>query len=88
MTLPSGQPATLAGVTQEIIGLIEAETDDADLGAASALQDAGLDSAKILSLVFRIETRYGIALDADDADDLRTVGDLARLVMRRIEERS
>jgi acyl carrier protein len=88
MTLPSGQSATLAAVTHEIIGLIKAEADAVNLGPDSALQDAGMDSAKVLSLVFRIEARYDIELDADDGDDLRSVGDLARLVLRRIQERS
>ena len=88
MTLPSGQPATSAVVTQEIIDLIELEDDRVNLGADSALQDAGMDSARVLSLVFRIEARYDIELDAEDGDDLRTVGDLARLVLRRIQERS
>ena len=46
-----------------------------------------MDSAKVLSLVFRIEARYGIELEAEDDDDLRTVGDLAQLVLRRIQER-
>ncbi len=88
MTSPSGQSPTLAAVTQEIADLIRAESDAVDLGADSALRDAGMDSAKVLSLVFRIEARYDIELDADDGDDLRTVGDLARLVLRRIQERS
>lgn len=87
MTLPSGQSATLAALTQEIVGLVKAESETPDLGADSALQDAGMDSAKVLSLVFRIESRYDIDLDADDGDDLRTVGDLAQLVLRRIRER-
>jgi acyl carrier protein len=39
-----------------------------------------------MSLVLRIESRYDIELDADDADELRTVGDLARLVVRRLEQ--
>ena len=80
MTLPSGQPATLAAVTQEIIGLIEADGEVVNLAANSTLQDAGMDSAQVLSLVFRIEARYDIELDAEDGDDLRTVGDLAQLV--------
>ena len=88
MTLPSGQSAALAAVTREIIDLIAADTQGVRVGADSALQDAGMDSAKVLSLVFRIEARYDIELDADDGDDLRTVADLARLVLRRIEERS
>ncbi len=88
MTLPNGEPATLAAVAREIIGLIAAETETADLAADSALHDAGMDSAEVLSLVFRIEARYDIELDADDGDELRTVGDVARLVLRRIRERS
>jgi acyl carrier protein len=86
MTQP---PPTLAAVIDDIIGLIDTETDSATaLTADSGLQDAGMDSARVLSLVFRIEARYDIDLDADDGDDLRTVGDLARLVLRRIEEHS
>ena len=90
MTLPGGEPATLAAVTEAIIGLIESESDGAagTLTAESGLQDAGMDSARVLSLVFRIEARYDIDLDAQDGDDLRTVGDLAQLVLRRIQERS
>ncbi|MCV7347781.1 acyl carrier protein [Mycolicibacterium rhodesiae] len=82
------QPATLDAVVDDIIGLITAETDCATaLTVDSGLQDAGMDSARVLSLVFRIEARYDIELDAEDGDDLRTVGDLARLVLRRIQER-
>jgi acyl carrier protein len=89
MSLPSEQPATLAAMVQAIIGLIEAETDSGvgNLTADSTLQDAGMDSARVLSLVFRIEARYDIELDAEDDDELSTVGDLARLVLRRIQER-
>ena len=83
------QPTTLAEVIQDIIGFIESETDGAagTLAADSGLQDAGMDSARVLSLVFRIEARYDIDLDAEDGDDLRTVGELAQLVLRRIQER-
>ncbi len=86
MTFPTVQSAKLAAVTQEIIELIRAETPVANLTADSALQDAGLDSLRIMSLGLRIESRYDIELDADDADELRTVGDLARLVVRRLEQ--
>jgi acyl carrier protein len=94
MTLPDGRPATLAAITQDIIDLVnaeahgDAESDAPRLGADSGLQDAGMDSAQVLSLVFRIEARYDIDLDAGDDDDLRTIGDLAQLVLRRIQERS
>jgi acyl carrier protein len=89
MTAADGPPTTITEVTQDIIGFIESETDGAaaNLTADSGLQDAGMDSARVLSLVFRIEARYDIDLDAEDGDDLRTVGELAQLVLRRIQER-
>lgn len=88
MTPPTTQTEQLAVVTQDIIDMIRAEVSGAVLTATSSLQEGGLDSLRVMSLVLRIEMRYGIELDADDADDLRTVGDLARLVVRRVEEQS
>ncbi len=89
MTAADGLPMSMNTVVDDIVGLIQAETDSATaLTADSGLQDAGMDSARVLSLVFRIEARYDIELDAEDGDDLRTVGDLARLVLRRIQEQS
>ena len=78
---------TLEAVTQEIIDLVIAEVVSVDVTADATLQSWGLDSLKVMSLVFKIEERYGIVLDEEDADDLRTVGDLATLVLRRIQER-
>jgi acyl carrier protein len=39
-----------------------------------------------MSLIFKIEARYDIFFEAEDADDLRSVGDLAAIVVRRIGE--
>jgi acyl carrier protein len=86
MTFPTEQSAELADVTQEIIEILRAEAGGANLTADSTLQDGGLDSLKVMSLVLKIETRYDIELDADDGGELRTVDDLARLVVRCIEE--
>ena len=75
-------------VTQEIIDLVTSEAKEADLTADSILQDVGLDSLKFMSVVFKIEAHYDIELQEEDADDLRTVGDLANLVLARIAEQS
>ena len=88
MTLSTDESAKLAAVTQEIIDMIRSETPVGDLTADSGLGDGGLDSLKVMSLVLRIESRYRIELDADDGGELRTVGDLARLVLRCIETQS
>jgi acyl carrier protein len=86
MTLPTGRSATLAAVTQDLIDLIRAEVGAVDLTADSTLLGGGLDSLKVLSLVFKIEARYDVVLQEEDADDLRTIGDLAALVVRSIQE--
>jgi acyl carrier protein len=84
---PRNSVVALEAVTQEIIDLVVAEVGTVDVTADATLQSWGLDSLKVMSLVFKIEERYGVLLDEEDADDLRTVGDLATLVLRRIQER-
>jgi acyl carrier protein len=79
---------TLEAVTQQIIDLAGMDAEALELTADSSLQSQGLDSLKVMSLVFKIEEHYDIVLDEEDADDLRTVGDLATLVVRRIEQQS
>ncbi len=88
MTAPGQQSEVLANVTQEIIDLVSTEALAADLTADSDLQDVGLDSLKFMSIVFKVEALYDIELQEEDADDLRTVGDLASLVVGRIAEQS
>jgi acyl carrier protein len=87
MTLTTGNSATFDAVTQDIIDLAQAEGGVVELRADSNLLSQGLDSLKLMSLLFKIEDRYNIALEEDDGDDLRTVGDLAALVVRHIQER-
>jgi acyl carrier protein len=86
MTVPAQESEILEVVTQEIIDLVTTEAGGVDLTADSDLQDAGLDSLKFMSVVFKIESHYDIELEEEDADDLRTVGDLAALVVGRIVE--
>ena len=86
MTPPSEKGATATAVVSVIIDFIRAEVVATDLTADSSLQSAGLDSVKVMSLVFKIESHYEITLDTEDADDLHTVRDLANLVVRRLRE--
>lgn len=87
MTLPTGKSETYEAVLAEIIDLARAEVGPVDLAADSTLQGQGLDSLKLMSLLFKIERRYGIVLEEEDGDDLQTVGDLAALAVRCIQDR-
>jgi len=77
----------LAAVTQEIVALVATELGTLDVTPDGTLRSWGLDSLKVMSLVFKLEQHYDIVLDEEDADDLWTVDELAALVLRRIEER-
>jgi acyl carrier protein len=88
MPLLELESATLAKVTREIIDLVTSEAKEANITADSILQDVGLDSLKFMSVVFKIEAHYDIELQEEDADDLRTAGDLANLVLARVAEQS
>lgn len=77
---------TFEAVAKHIIDLVKNDLGSLDVTVDSSLQDQGLDSLKIMSLVFKIEDHYDIFLDEADADDLRTVRDLAAVVVRRIEQ--
>jgi acyl carrier protein len=86
MLVPTGNSALFAAVTHQIVDLIHAEVGDVELTSDSDLQDLGLDSLKVMSLVFKLEASHDIHLEEEDADDLQTIGDLAQLVVTRIEE--
>jgi acyl carrier protein len=86
--MPTQNAATIDAVTQEIIDLVQAEVGAVDITADSTLQSRGLDSLRIMSLIFKVEERYDFFLEDEDADHLLTVGDLAALVLRRVKEQS
>jgi acyl carrier protein len=52
------------------------------------LADLGLDSLGLTVLAVGLENRFRVKLSQEDAVGLRTVGDLAQLVVRRAEASS
>ncbi|HZR08622.1 MAG TPA: acyl carrier protein [Myxococcales bacterium] len=68
-------------VLRDELGLSRAPRPEDDLVA-----DLQLDSVGLLTLVVGLEDRFRIALKEEDAAAVRTVRDLAALVLRRREE--
>lgn len=50
-------------------------------------RDLALDSLALMSLVVVLEDRFRVVLCEEDGARVRTVADLAELVVRRMEER-
>jgi len=48
------------------------------------VEDLGLDSVGLLSLAVAVEDHFRICLDAEDEAEIRTVGDLLRVLERKL----
>jgi acyl carrier protein len=69
-------------VLRELVGLTRPVEPGHDLA-----RDLQLDSVALMTLVVELERIYAVELQAEDAQRVRTVADLAALVARRAGER-
>ncbi len=67
------------------IALTELEVERPVQPADDLLADLGLDSLGLIVLAVGLENRFRVKLSQDDAVGVRTVEDLAKLVVRRSE---
>lgn len=73
----------MSGRDEELIDIIaeEALIDRAKLDPSAKLEDIGLDSVDLVSVVFAIEEKYGIEIAEDAFDRSDTLG----VVLKKIE---
>ena len=66
----------MSGRDEELIDIIseEALIDRAKLDPGAKLEDIGLDSVDLVSVVFAIEEKYGIEIAEDAFDRTETLG--------------
>jgi acyl carrier protein len=78
---------SVAAATDKLRGLM-AEQLGVDLGEmkpeANILDDLGADSLDVVELVMAIEDAFDIEVPDDDAEAMRTVGDVEAYVAKRI----
>ncbi|MCL2151288.1 MAG: acyl carrier protein [Coriobacteriia bacterium] len=59
------------------------DIDIATISAATSIaDDLGADSLDSVELIIALEDEFNISIEVDDAEQLRTVGDVAELVDR------
>lgn len=68
-----------------ILGLIKPFARDAEALAqadsdTSILKDLKVNSARLVDIVIAFEDEFGIAIDDDEAGEVRTLGDAVRMV--------
>jgi acyl carrier protein len=75
--------AEIGRVVAEELALAAPVGPDAELG-----RDLALDSLTLLSLAVALEDRFQVTLREEEAADIRTVRELAALVVRRAREQN
>ncbi|MGP3690661.1 phosphopantetheine-binding protein [Streptomyces sp. IBSNAI002] len=76
--------ADVAELITEVTGVEPPEGKP--LGSVELLDDLDIDSLATVEVVVAAEEHFGIQIDDSDAKKLVTVGDVARLVRRRLDQ--
>lgn len=90
--VPASSPARPAPEVDEVVRYIASIADEQlELSGkvtaqARLVEDLALDSLGLTVVAVELENRYRIRLSEQDADGIRTVEELARLVARRVTE--
>ena len=54
------------------------------VNAASTIESLGFDSLSVLDLIYDIQSEFGIEFDAEEMAGVRTVGDLANFLEKKV----
>jgi acyl carrier protein len=49
------------------------------------IKDLKVNSARLVDIIIRAEDAFGIAIDDEDADSIKTIGDAVRVVTEKLE---
>ena len=82
----------MAGVAQDVIAVIGRKIPDrvAELKLTDNLRDLGLESIDALEMIFDLEEKFGIVVDADEVlvENFETMTAVAALVESKLEANS
>jgi acyl carrier protein len=73
----------------EITGILKNYTKDAALldkatAETHILKDLKVNSARLVDVIIRCEDVFGVTIDDDEADKIRTIGDAIALVKKKL----
>lgn len=75
---------------QDLIDLVakEALVDVEKLKKNSTLEEIGLDSVDLVSVVFAVEDKYGVTIGENDLEKSATLGQMLALIEAKIAEKA
>lgn len=82
---PTSRSAILAGIAE--IAREKVGWDGPVSPELRLVEDLALDSIRLLTLAMEVEDHFRVCLDEEDEAEIRTLGDLADTVARKLAER-
>jgi acyl carrier protein len=76
-------------IFDEMVNILKAYTKDLLLLEKATmdthiLNDLKVNSARLVDVIIKCEDVYGISIDDDEADKIRTIGDAVRIVKQKL----
>lgn len=85
---PGSDVPAIETIIADLVVIIRSHATEGatEWGAATTIQETGIDSFDFVELVFEVEDKYGIDLNfnANTAENLKTVSDVAQLIHKRV----
>jgi acyl carrier protein len=76
-------------IFDEMINILRVYTKDATLLEKATLDthilnDLKVNSARLVDVIIKCEDVYGISIDDDEADKIRTIGDAVKIIKQKL----
>ena len=76
-------------IFEEMVNILKAYAKNQDLLDKATLDthilnDLIVNSARLVDVIIKCEDVYGISIDDDDADKIRTIGDAVRIIKQKL----
>ena len=76
-------------IFEEMVNILKAYTKDVALLEKATLEthilnDLKVNSARLVDVIIKCEDVYGISIDDDEADKIRTIGDAVRVIKQKL----
>jgi acyl carrier protein len=76
-------------IFKEMVNILKAYAKNQDLLDKATmdthiLNDLKVNSARLVDVIIKCEDVYGISIDDDEADKIRTIGDAVRIIKQKL----
>jgi len=76
-------------IFKEMVNILKAYAKNQDLLDKATLDthilnDIKVNSARLVDVIIKCEDVYGISIDDDEADKIRTIGDAVRIIKQKL----